>query len=81
MGKLWFRSKTYGWGWYPSSWEGWFALFIFTVLLVANIFSLDTSSQDIPTWFFIRTGALVFILLLICWLKGETPRWRWGKDT
>ena len=19
-------------------------------------------------------------LMLVCWWKGETPRWRWGKD-
>lgn len=81
MEKLWFRTKTYGWGWYPSSWEGWLVLFIFTVLFVANAVTLDTASQNIPVWFFVRTGILVFVLLLVCWLKGETPRWRWGKDT
>lgn len=81
MEKLWFRTKTYGWGWYPSSWEGWLVLFIFTALFVANTVTLDTVSQNIPVWFFVRTGILVFVLLLVCWLKGETPRWRWGKDT
>lgn len=81
MGKLWFRSKTYGWGWYPSSWEGWLVLLIFVVLFLVNTITLDTTSQSIPVWFFIRTGILVFLLLLVCWIKGETPRWRWGKDT
>ncbi|MCX6717702.1 MAG: hypothetical protein NTU76_03445 [Candidatus Taylorbacteria bacterium] len=26
MSKLWFKRKTYGWGWVPSSWEGWFVV-------------------------------------------------------
>jgi hypothetical protein len=25
-------------------------------------------------------AALTGLLILICWLKGERPRWRWGKD-
>ena len=23
---------------------------------------------------------LVLVLIIICYLKGEKPRWRWGKD-
>lgn len=81
MEKLWFRSKTYGWGWYPSSWEGWVVLLMFAILFAGNTLTLDTTSQNIPVWFLVRTGILVFVLLLVCWIKGETPRWRWGKDT
>jgi hypothetical protein len=25
-------------------------------------------------------GALSVLLIAICWLKGEPPRWRWGGD-
>ena len=24
--------------------------------------------------------ALVALLTAVCWMKGEKPRWRWGKD-
>ena len=30
--------------------------------------------------FFCWIGILVVLLIVICLLKGEKPRWRWGKD-
>jgi len=37
--------------------------------------------QVSPVYFIGHVHAISAILLLICWLKGEKPRWRWGKDT
>jgi hypothetical protein len=30
--------------------------------------------------FLIYVGVLTVLLVAICWLKGEPPRWRWGGD-
>ena len=74
--KLWFRAKYYGWGWYPSSWEGWLVLLAWAVL-----FALTMSRINDHEWLknivfiFVFTG----ILIWICYKKGEKPRWRWGK--
>jgi len=32
-------------------------------------------------WFPAKRYAVLSLLLVgICWLKGEPPRWRWGGD-
>lgn len=31
-----------------------------------------------PTEFGLGMIAITLILVAICWLKGEPPRWRWG---
>lgn len=81
--KLWFKAKRYGWGWYPASWEGWLVttLYVLFILYRANKVSLmfDTESSFI----FRYTFEIIFMtvpLLLICYLKGERPKWRWGDE-
>ena len=76
--KYWFPAKRYGWGWgAPSTWQGWLVLGIYLVVIlaVAILFSPNTQPE-----IFISTivvASLTFVL--VCWLKGKPPRWRWGK--
>ena len=37
MKKVWFKAKEYGWGWYPSSWQGWIILLIYLLLLGESV--------------------------------------------
>jgi isopentenyl-diphosphate delta-isomerase len=83
--KLWFRAKRYGWGWYPVSWEGWLIIAIFVAVLTLHAL-LSVSETVEPTnneiyWFFVRTSILVFLLIYICYRRGEKPRWRWGDTS
>ena len=81
--KLWFKAKRYGWGWYPSSWEGWFTLFVFITVQVWNFLRLDAvshSNSDTIRPFVIQTFLMALVLISICYLTGEKPRWRWGND-
>ena len=74
--RYWFPAKRYGWGWGPPNcWQGWVVLL--SCLIVSVIAAL----------FFARTHALIYmailiatigLLLVICYVKGETPAWRWG---
>lgn len=72
--KIWFVNKTYGYGWTPSTWEGWLVLLgwliLFVPLMVAAKYNLILSMTGIC----IITG----ILLYVCYKKGEKPRWQWG---
>ena len=82
MSKLWFKRKRYGWGWTPSSWEGWLTIAIFLVLTILNFRRIDAvqhSGSDTLINFVPQTCILVLVLLLICWQKGEKPRWQWGE--
>jgi hypothetical protein len=75
--KFWFPAKRYGWGWgLPVRWQGWLVLVVFLASIVAGSLTL------LP-----RYGALVFYayaafisaaFLVVLWLTGEPPRWRWG---
>ncbi len=83
-GPLWFRAKRYGWGWTPVTWQGWavMAAYMAVVLGWAG-YEVGGTGRRQPisaVW-----PGLVVILLLtalliaICWIRGERPRWRWGK--
>ncbi len=74
--KLWFRRKLYGWGWTPSTWEGWVVLLVWAVIFV-SIVSKVNDHEGINNIVFVFISVLV--LLFVCYKKGEKPRWQWGK--
>jgi hypothetical protein len=75
----WFPAKRYGWGWGPpSSWQGWAVLAAFAGLLVVGFLVFPPSREIAP--FVAYVALLCALLVAICWLKGEPPRWRWGGD-
>lgn len=80
--KLWFKRKTYGWGWAPATWEGWLVLAIYLVLVAVFALTLDEAStgKEIMFTFVIPLTLLSVTLLRICYNKGEAPKWQWGKD-
>jgi len=84
MTTLWFRTRTYGWGWTPATAEGWlvFAVFVAGVIVNVVIFEYrkrgggDARSATIS--FLVWLAVLVAALVTICWATGERPRWHWG---
>ena len=76
--RYWFPAKTFGWGWgLPSTWEGWLILTL-ALLLYALVAILFLPSAQ-PVAFVASVLAISTALLLICWIKGEPLKWRWGK--
>ncbi|MBC8750556.1 MULTISPECIES: hypothetical protein [Paraburkholderia] len=77
--EYWFPAKRYGWGWgLPARWQGWATLLAYVVLLGAVGFAFRPASH--PLMFAMLVALLTVALVAVCWLKGEPPRWRWGKD-
>lgn len=75
--RYWFPAKRYGWGWgLPITWQGWVVLIAFLVLLSAGVHLFPPKQSTIS--FIAYVVALTVVLLVICYLKGEPPRWRWG---
>jgi len=75
----WFPAKRYGWGWgLPSAWQGWVVLALFFCLILGGAFWLLPSHDQFV--FLAYTGLLCLLLVLVCWAKGEPPRWRWGGE-
>ena len=77
--QYWFPAKRYGWGWgLPSSWQGWVVLCTFIALIALGSFVFPPDKQ--LGLYLAYVGVLTVLLIAICWLKGEPPRWRWGGD-
>jgi len=75
----WFPAKCYGWGWgLPTAWQGWVVLAVFAILvLVGAVILLPHRGQAA---FVAYTTLLCVLLVVICWVKGEPPAWRWGGE-
>ncbi|HAO81675.1 MAG: hypothetical protein UV57_C0003G0009 [Parcubacteria group bacterium GW2011_GWD2_43_10] len=79
--KYWFRRKLYGWGWTPATWQGWLTLLIFILIIPLNFYRIDSvshSASDTLINFIPQTLLLTILLLIVCFIKGEPPRWQWG---
>ncbi|KHK60038.1 hypothetical protein PI86_05440 [Burkholderia sp. A9] len=77
--KIWFPAKRYGWGWgLPVAWQGWVVLLLFAIGITASAW-LAPPHQS-PIAYGACIVVLVALLTAVCWLKGEKPGWRWGKD-
>ena len=77
--RYWFPAKRFGWGWGPpSTWKGWVVIGIFFVLLLIGAIELLPGQG--PVAFVAYTTVLGMCLVVVCWIKGEPPRWRSGKD-
>jgi hypothetical protein len=75
--KYWFPVKKYGWGWGPPNcWQGWAVIGVWVAIQVCAAILLV---HQIPIYIAFA-AAMTVVLITICWLKGEPPRWRWGKD-
>ena len=81
--ELWFKAKSYGWGWTPVTWQGWALVLGYVLVMVWILLDFSKNNTNIVnalvsfvTPFIVGTGLLIFI----CYKKGEKPSWRWGKN-
>ena len=75
--KYWFPAKRYGRGWgLPSAWQGWVVLLVYVALVLGGIPLLQVSKGNLV--YIAYVSGFTVVLVAVCWLKGEPPRWRWG---
>jgi hypothetical protein len=80
---IWFRSKKYGWGWFPANWKGWTVTFLYLFSVFVSIYlvkSLQPPHQFLETFLFIFS-ILTAVFLFLCFLKGEKLHWNWGDPS
>lgn len=80
--KLWFKRKLYGWGWTPATWQGWtviglYILIVFGLISILDIFGLQSPFENFA--FASIMIAVTIVLIAICYKKGESPKWQWGR--
>jgi hypothetical protein len=72
--QYWFPAKRYGWGWGPpTAWQGWVVLI---GMLLANLAAGIVLLPIHVAGFLCFVLAMVVLMLLICYAKGEPPGWR-----
>jgi hypothetical protein len=84
INKYWFKSKKFGWGFVPISWEGWITTLMLLVLVqlsayLNNIFSDQITYKDTLSFLF---DSILIILVTMPFFTNrcqDKPRWRWGK--
>lgn len=81
MKNIWFRRKLYGWGWCPSTWQGWLIIAIYSGLVALFALTIDNDSSRKEVWFtfVLPLIFLTITLIRITYKTGEKPRWQWGK--
>ncbi|NDC74974.1 hypothetical protein EBZ70_06755 [bacterium] len=77
--KIWFPAKRWGWGWGPPiCWQGWVVLAAYGALMLTGGLA-RCRKPHFDQWFDVYVLGLSAMLMIICWIKGEKPRWRWGE--
>ncbi len=78
--KLWFRAKSFGWGWYPITWQGWIATIAYVLLIVMTVSEVDknTPVQQIIKDFLVPFVLSSTLFFMLAWKTGERPTWQWG---
>jgi hypothetical protein len=72
--QYWFPAKRRGWGWGPPTvWQGWAVLLgILGADIAAGVLLLPQHLVG----FLCFVLAMVLLMLLVCYVKGEPPSWR-----
>lgn len=79
--KYWFKAKLYGWGWTPSTWQGWVitGVYIILAIIISSAVNDSTPERDIILKVVLPMILLTSLLIFIAYKKGEKPHWLWGK--
>lgn len=73
----WFAAKRYGWGWgLPLRWQGWVVYVGYATLFAVGFWLFPPVTRALAFGVYIHL--ITVVLIGLCWLKGEPPRWRWG---
>jgi hypothetical protein len=74
----WFPAKRYGWGWGPpTTWQGWVVMLLWAAAVLEGLFLLRHNPYQ-PTFSIAFVLVMGGVLTLICYWKGEPPKWRSG---
>lgn len=82
--RYWFKAHKSGYGWHPSTWEGWVVLVLYIAALVYSFIQIDSQSHSVSDTligFFPQFLLFTAVLTVITYLKGESITWGdKGKD-
>lgn len=76
----WFKRKRYGYGWTPSSWQGWAVIILYVVVAVGGALTLidmpeNSFSKELGFYLLVMLISTV-ALIKISYKKGPSPKWQ-----
>lgn len=80
----WFKAKRFGWGWYPSTWQGWLIILAYIGLVVFVFKKIDNGVHSVSDSLYgisIPIAVSTVVLIIVCYLFGEKPGWHWSFKT
>ena len=80
--KYWFRARYYGLGWWPATWQGWAIFGLYEVFIFYRVIAAGLANEPHTAlgWrLIIELVVVTGVFIVICFLTGEKPEWRWGK--
>ena len=77
--KYWFKAKTYGYGWYPATWQGWLIILVYFLILGGLTYIFETDIEKYLIFYLLAVFVLTGLLIYISYKKGEPAGWHWGK--
>jgi hypothetical protein len=78
---IWFKRKTYGWGWTPANAAGWIITLAFIgIVLVYPVLAELKYFPFREEIFWVILAPATAVLIAVCYWKGESPRWSWGDS-
>ena len=78
--EYWYKRRRYGYGFTPTSWQGWLMLGLMVLMLVIPAFFLGKSNTEIVIGYLIYVVVVLGGSLYVIFSKSPTPKWRWGKS-
>jgi len=82
--QYWFKRKRYGYGWTPSTWQGWLVTGAFLFVIIGSAAILIAVYEGVYfnqlVWVYLNIVlAMIAGLIMVSLKKGPAPKWRWGK--
>jgi hypothetical protein len=76
--QYWFKAHKSGYGWHPSTWQGWLVIVLYLGFLIHSFIQVDShshSNSDTLIGFLPRFLIFTALLTILTYLKGESITW------
>lgn len=80
--KYWFKAKHFGWGWYPTAWQGWASTVLFVLAVLASsllLLALNPTTYGPVILYLLWIAFCAIAFVVVSYKKGEKPKWHWGN--
>jgi hypothetical protein len=76
--QYWFKAHKSGYGWHPSTWQGWLVIVLYLGFLIHSFIQIDSHSHSVSDTligFLPRFLIFTALLTILTYLKGESITW------